>query len=151
MSKVAKDIPLSEITLRRYEKPSLQGRDLVKKFCLTLGLLQPGDSRDIIVDIFYTMLNQKKQMNSEEVRQKVIDLRKEKNLALVGVASSNIRRQLKRLRELYLIEKVSNNYRITENLSMNEILKEKIERFMIPMIYERVREYFDAVEKEFSK
>jgi predicted transcriptional regulator len=90
-------------------------------------------------------------MNSEEVRQKVIELRQEKNLALVGVASSNIRRQLKRLRELYLIEKVSNNYRITENLSMNEILKEKIERFMIPMIYERVREYFDAVEKEFSK
>ena len=151
MSKVAKDMPLSEITLRRYEKPSLQGRDLVKKFCLTLGLLQPGDSRDIIVDVLYTMLNQKKQMNSEEVRQKVIDLRQEKNLALVGVASSNIRRQLKRLRDLYLIEKVSNSYRITENLSMNEILKEKIERFMIPSIFERVREYFDAVEKEFSK
>ena len=47
-----KDIPLSEITLRKYEKPSnLERRELVRKICLSLGLLQLGDSRDIIVDI----------------------------------------------------------------------------------------------------
>ena len=47
MSKVSKDIPLNEITLRRYEKPNLQGRELVRKLCLSIGLLQPGDSRDV--------------------------------------------------------------------------------------------------------
>lgn len=151
MAKIAKDIPLSEITLRRYEKPSLQGRDLVRKFCLTLGLLQPGDSRDIIVDVFHTMLKERKEMNSEEIRQKVIELRQQKNLPLVGVASSNVRRQLKRLREIFLIEKLANNYRITECLTMNEILKEKIHRLMLPSIMDRVNDYFVAVDKEFNK
>ena len=36
-----KDIPLSEITLRKYEKPvGLEKRELVRKICLSLGLLQ---------------------------------------------------------------------------------------------------------------
>ena len=52
MSKtISKDIPLAEITLRRYEKPyNLQKRELIRKLCLSIGLLQPGDSRDIIVE-----------------------------------------------------------------------------------------------------
>ena len=58
---IAKDIPLAEITLRRYEKPAeLTERELVRKLCLSLGLLQPGDSRDIIVDILHTLLSAKK-------------------------------------------------------------------------------------------
>ena len=150
MAKIAKDIPLSEITLRRYEKPNLQGRDLVRKLCLSLGLLQPGDSRDVIVDVLHLMLKEKKDLNSEEIRQKVIDYRKENNLALFGVASSNIRRQLKRLRELFLIEKQANNYRIMENLSMNDILQEKIHKLMLPSILDRINDYFEAVDKEFS-
>ena len=149
MAKIAKDIPLSEITLRRYEKPNLQGRELVRKLCLSLGLLQPGDSRDVIVDVLHLILKERKDMNSEEIRQKVIDYRKNNNLALFGVASSNIRRQLKRLRDVFLIEKQANSYRIMENLSMNEILAEKIHKLMLPSILDRVNEYFDAVDKEF--
>ena len=151
MAKIAKDIPLSEITLRRYEKPNLSGRELVRKLCLSMGLLQPGDSRDVIVDVFHLMLKQRKEMNSEEIRQNVIDYRKENNLALFGVASSNIRRQLKRLRNVFLIEKVANNYRITENLSMNEILQDKIHKLILPSILDRVNDYFEAVDKEFDK
>jgi len=50
---VCKEIPLAEITLRKYERPSdLSKRDLIRKLCLSIGLLQPGDSRDIIVDVF---------------------------------------------------------------------------------------------------
>jgi len=64
---ISKDTPLSEITLRRYEKPyDLSGRDLVKKLCLSLGLLQPGDSRDVIVDVLHVLLekkNEKKNIN----------------------------------------------------------------------------------------
>ena len=49
---VSRDTPLAEITLRRYEKPNLENRrDFIKKVCLSIGLLQPGDSRDVIVDI----------------------------------------------------------------------------------------------------
>ena len=51
---VSKEVPLAEITLRKYEKPyNLKDRDLVKKLCLSIGLLQPGDSRDVIVDVNY--------------------------------------------------------------------------------------------------
>ena len=48
---VSKDIPLAEITLRKYEKPyKTSKRDTVKKLCLSIGLLQPGDSREIITE-----------------------------------------------------------------------------------------------------
>ena len=61
MAIIAKDIPLKEITLRRYEKPyDLEGRELIKKFCLSIGLLQPGDSRDVVVDVLRVLLEAKK-------------------------------------------------------------------------------------------
>jgi hypothetical protein len=34
----------------------MDGRELVRKFCLSTGLLQPGDSRDVMVDILYVLL-----------------------------------------------------------------------------------------------
>ncbi|MBD3248842.1 hypothetical protein GF336_02240 [Candidatus Woesearchaeota archaeon] len=150
-NKISKDTPLSEITLRRYEKPNLQGRDLVRKLCLTIGLLQPGDSRDVVVDVLYTLLKEKKEMNSEEIRENVITFRKEKNLPVLGVASSNIRRQLKRLRSVLLIEKTVNNYRLTENLSLSEIMDEKLEKMLLPSLIERTRDYFKAVDEEFLR
>lgn len=148
---ISRDTPLSEITLRRYEKPNLQGRDLVRKLCLSIGLLQPGDSRDVVVDVLYVVLKEKKELNSEEVRDKVINLRKQNNIPILGVASSNIRRQLKRLRDIFIIEKVINNYRITENLSLNEVMEEKLEKFLLPSITDRVKDYFKAVDEEFNK
>ena len=136
---ISKDTPLAEITLRRYEKPdNLSDRELVRKLCLSIGLLQPGDSRDVVVDVLYALLKSKKEMNSEEIRSKVIDYRKEKNMPVLGVASSNIRRQLKRLRDSFLVEKIVNNYRIMENLRLNEIMEEKLEKYLIPSVLGRV-------------
>ena len=89
MAKISKDVPLSELTLRRYEKPTLKDRALVRKLCLSIGLLQPGDSRDVVVDVLYTLLRAKKELNSEEVRDRVINFRKQKQLPILGVASSN--------------------------------------------------------------
>ena len=150
MSKtISKDTPLAEVTLRRYEKPSVSGRDLIRKLCLSTGLLQPGDSRDVVVDIFYVLLKGKKEMNSEEIRQAVIELRKKSRLPLLGVASSNVRRQLKRLRDIFLVEKIVNNYRITENLSLSEVMEEKLEKLLLPSLLDRVKDYFKAVDKEF--
>jgi len=49
---ISKDTPLAEIILRRYEKPTnLSERDLVRKLCFSIGLLQPGDSRDVVVKV----------------------------------------------------------------------------------------------------
>lgn len=143
---VSKEIPLAEITLRKYEKPyELKGRELIKKLCLSVGLLQPGDSRDVIVDIFQSVLSAKKPLTSEEVEKSVIENRKKNKLPMLGIAPSNIRRQLKRLRDLFLIEKVANTYRITENAKLSDVFAEKIEQFYLKTIVERVKEYFEAV------
>ncbi|MAG08173.1 hypothetical protein CMO89_01765 [Candidatus Woesearchaeota archaeon] len=148
---ISKDTPLAEIVLRRYEKPdSFSDRELIRKLCLSIGLLQPGDSRDIVVDVFYVMLKNKgKELSSENIKELVIKNRKEYNLVLLGIASSNIRRQLKRLRDIFLIEKVANSYRISENSMLSDIFKEKLERFLFPSIVNRVSEYFKVVDEKF--
>ena len=155
MKKISKDIPLSEITLRRYERPHKQTRrEIIRKLCLSIGLLQPGDSRDVIVDVLYVLLNakkQKKKLSSESIKEKVIHVRKKHKLSLTGIASSNIRRQLRRLKDLFIIEKINNYYRITEFLSLSEVFDEKIDGFLMPSLVSRVREYFNAVDENLKK
>ena len=150
---ISRDIPLAEITLRKYEKPlNMERRELVRKLCLSTGLLQPGDSRDIIVDIFFALLAAKKDkrlLSSEEIRDTIIGSRQQEKLKLAGVASSNIRRQLKRLRELFLVEKVKNRYRINEHENLHTIFSEKIEQYLISSVVGRVREYVHKVDEVF--
>ncbi|MAG50050.1 hypothetical protein CL621_00220 [archaeon] len=146
---ISKDLPLSGITLRRYEKPfDMSRRALMRKLCLSVGLLQPGDSRDVIVDILDVLLKakeKKKLLSSEEVKNKVIQLRKKSKLPLSGIASSNVRRQLKRLKDLFLVETIQNTYRITEFEDLNVIFEEKIEKFYLNSILERIRDYFKVL------
>ena len=148
---ISKDIPLAEITLRRYEKPTnLSDRELVRKLCLSVGLLQPGDSRDVVVDIFNILIKAKKErknLTSSEICNAVIDERKILKLPMLGIASSNIRRQLKRLKDSLLVEKRLNAYRITEFSNLNEIFEEKIEKFLLPSINSRIKEYMNKIEE----
>ena len=150
---IAIDTPLAEVCLRRYEKPyNLSKRELVRKLCLSIGLLQPGDSRDVIVDVLYVLLEAKRDANelsSEKVREDVIELRKNEGLILNGIASSNIRRQIKRLRDIFLVEKVRNNYRIAEFTNITDGFEEKLAKFLIPNIIERVKEYYKKIDEEF--
>ncbi len=148
--RVTRDIPLAEVTIRKYEKPdAYSDRDLVRRFCLSLGLLQPGDSRDVIIDILYVFLSTREPLTTEEVMQMVISLRQEEGLPLQGVAMSNIRRQLKRLRDMQLIEKIGTQYRITEDLSLQEIYRERILPFLIQPILQRIEAYFTRLDEEF--
>ncbi len=147
---ISRDIPLNEITLRRYEKPYSQNkRENIRKFCLSIGLLQPGDSRDIIVDILQVLLNSKekrKLLSSEEIRDEAFRLRKKSKLSSKGLAASNVRRQLKRLRDLLLVEKVKNDYRIAEFENINMIFDEKIEKVLLQAIIKRVKEYSQVLQ-----
>src|SRR3989344_3308230 len=148
---ISKDIPLSEITLRRYEKPAnLTERELVRKLCLSIGLLQPGDSRDVVVDVLNVLIRakkEKKDLTSDEICSHVIEERKKSKLAMLGIASSNIRRQLKRLKDSLLVEKRLNAYRITEHSNLNEIFEEKIEKFLLPSINARIKEYLKKIDE----
>jgi len=148
---MVREIPLDEITLRRYERPyDSSRRELVRKICLSIGLLQPGDSRDIIVDILMALENsrkERKELTSVEVGELVREIRKENSLDERGLAESNIRRQLKRLRDLMLVDKEKNLYRLSEFEPLSEIFQRKIENFMIPQTIERIKEYLEKLDK----
>jgi hypothetical protein len=154
MKTVSRDIPLSEITLRRYEKPGASDRrDLVKKLCLSIGLLQPGDSRDVVVDILSALLEagrKKKWLKTEEVREAAIKLRAKKKISASGCALSNIRRQLLRLRTICIADKARNRYRIAEFSPLSGAFSEKVKSFLIEPALSRINEYLSAVDSEYS-
>lgn len=153
IAKISRDTPLAEITLRRYEKPTMNDRDLVRKFCLSVGLLQPGDSRDVIVDVLHVLMKSrqgKEELHSEEIKNKVMEFRKGMGLPMLGIASSNIRRQLKRLKDLHLIETNANLYRITEFSNLSEIFEEKVEGFILKSVMGRIKEYLKKMDEEFK-
>ena len=153
VKKISIDTPLAELTLRKYERPAsnLSKRDLVRKLCLSLGLLQPGDSRDVVVDVLHVILDAEKDVTSTEVERRVIQRRKEQKLVMLGVAPSNIRRQLLRLRDLFIVEKVKNTYRVRENALLRTIFEESVQKYYLDSILNRVKEYLDAVDNAFLK
>ncbi|MAG28252.1 hypothetical protein CMI47_22235 [Candidatus Pacearchaeota archaeon] len=142
-----RDIPLGEITLRRYEKPyDSPKRELVRKVCLSLGLLQPGDSRDIVVDLLLVLEESRKRkswLSSFEIRDQIQKIRKDSN----GLAESNIRRQLKRLRDSMFVDKQENKYRMSEFAPLSELFESKIESFLIPQTVERIKEYLSKLDE----
>ncbi len=100
------------------------------------------------MDILHVLVKakkQKKELSSDEIEKEVIEARKRQKLALHGIASSNIRRQIKRLRDLFIVEKVKNNYRINEFDELGTIFEEKINKFYISSIVDRVKDYFEVL------
>ncbi|RME31509.1 hypothetical protein D6789_02510 [Candidatus Woesearchaeota archaeon] len=151
--RISVDTPLAEITLRKYEPPTAQTsrRGLVRRLCLSLGLLQPGDSRDVIVDVLQVVLESPEELTSTMVEKLVIEKRQKEKLPLLGVAPSNIRRQLLRLRDLFIVEKVKNKYRIRENSKLLAIFEENVEQYFLDGIVNRVKDYLRAVDETFLK
>jgi len=145
MGKVFKDKPIAEIILRRFEHPFHEDTDsLIRKFCISIGLLQPGDSRDVVTDIFKLLLEGKKHrkvFSSKEIEENIHSHRDS------GVASSNIRRQLLRMEKLGLVEKNTGGYRFKEFMGLNEILNSQILKFFIEPTFERIKEYADEIDK----
>lgn len=140
--KVYKETPISEITLRKFEKPHEAGDNLIRKFCISLGLLQPGDSRDTIIEVIKILLNNKKNkalMNSDQIHKL---LQKE-------IASSNIRRHLNRLEKIGIIERLPEGYRIREWMSLKEIMDEHIKKFIIDPSFDRIKEYAEKIDSTY--
>lgn len=150
--KMVKDTALTGITLRKYEKPyETSKRELVKKICLSLGLLQEGDSRDVVVDVLMSLIQargEKSRLTSIEIGEKVKKIREENSLEMKGIAESNIRRQLKRLGDLMIIEKKNNLYNLSEFESLSSIFENKIENFLIPQTISRIKEYLTELDKQ---
>ncbi len=141
--KVLRDIPLQEITLRKYEQPyGLEERELVRKFLLSLGLLQPGESRDIIVDIFHLFLKARKRNKTLDTEDIVNELE-----GKTGASSPNVARQIKRLKDLKILEKTHEGYRITEFGKIDNIISNYIIPFVLNQSAERLREYAKELDR----
>lgn len=144
MGKVFKDKPINEITLRKFERPLNENKEeLIRKFCISLGLLQPGDSRDVIVDILNLLISAKKEKKIFSSKEIEDEIKKKKSL---GVAPSNIRRQVLRLEKAGLIDKKDGGYRIKEFSELPLVL-EDIKQFLIEPAFERIKEYAEMIEK----
>jgi DNA-binding transcriptional ArsR family regulator len=142
MKKVFKDKPLDEITLRRFEKPSNEDlKELSRKFLMSIGLLQTGDGRDIISEIFYEFV-----VSAKNHEYLPVELIIEKFSDFHGGTSSNIRRHLRRLKEAGLVERTFSGYRIIEFMPITELLKKKIIPQLIEPSINRVIEYCSAID-----
>ncbi|HDN90922.1 MAG TPA: hypothetical protein ENG56_01010 [Candidatus Aenigmarchaeota archaeon] len=143
MQRKPKEIPLVEITLRKFEKPyEKELTVLLKKFCISLGLLQPGDSRDVIVYILEFLLKKRKERKLVTVDE-IRDYLKEKKLR--GLTPQNLRRHLKKLEDIYLVDRVGNGVRIKEWMELPELIKE-IEEYLVIPIFNRIEEYARRIE-----
>ncbi len=143
MQRKPKEIPLVEITLRKFEKPyEKELTVLLKKFCISLGLLQPGDSRDVIVYILEFLLKKRKERKLVTVDE-IRDYLKEKKLR--GLTPQNLRRHLKKLEDVYLVDRVGNGVRIKEWMELPELIKE-IEEYLVIPIFNRIEEYARRIE-----
>ena len=153
--RIVSELPLSEVVLRKYELPrKIKERELVKKICLSMGLLRPGDSRDIVVDILHVLLKKRKTrtcLTVSEIEKKVIQNRKLHRLSLNGVSAPNLRRQVKRLRNLLIVDKQEKGYRISEFMPLEKLFSEKIEEFVVPNVMQRIKEYLAVADNAFSK
>lgn len=144
MKRALKDLPLQEITLRKYEEPAknLDRRELSRRFLLSVGLLNPGESRDVIVDIFTELLRargQKKHLQADDV----VGLLKGK----AGASVPNVRRQLRRLKELKFVEQLPDGYRITEFGNVSRIVDSFLDSFLVRPALERLKQYAAEVDK----
>tara|TARA_Y100000310_G_scaffold335666_1_gene418263 strand:+ start:768 stop:1202 length:435 start_codon:yes stop_codon:yes gene_type:complete len=141
MKKNIRDLPLQEITLRKYEVPTaLDDRELARKFLLSIGMLQPGDSRDIVVDVFHELL--KSGGGGSTFEQLAASLE-----GKAGASAPNMRRQLRRLVEVKVAEKRGETYRIVEGGNLSEMIENYLEKFVVLPSLERVKQYARALEK----
>ena len=139
---VFKERPLNNIILRRFEKPGNNSEENLRKFCISIGLLQPGDSRDVIVDvlkIFLNARNEKRLLSIDEIK-----------IGKRGSSTPNIRRQVRRLIESGIVERVSGKYRIREFMNLSEIIDDII-KYQIEPTLKRIKEYAEKIDSEFTK
>lgn len=139
--------PISEVTLRKYEKisPDTDRREVYRKLCMSLGILNAGESRDIMIDLFQAIADSRKALATKDIMNKVISQRKKYNLPMLGLTYPNVCRQLRRLKQLMLIESRADKYRLNQGDSLKKIFNDRIIKYSIPSIQERINEYIDIL------
>jgi len=138
------DAPLIELVLRKYERPENSDKKaLLRMFLLSVGLIQPGDSRDTIVPIFDILMQATKTKESMKVGDICARLEK-------GAAPSNVRRHLRRLMAIKLVEKADGGYRIAESFDLPLAFKYVTQKYVLSDVLERIEIYAGALKEAYG-
>lgn len=142
MMRVFKDTPIDEVTLRRFEKPSSSDlMSLVRRFAISIGLLQPGDSRDIVSELLFMFIERSKRKEFLTVEYLINSFQGKD-----GGTPNNIRRQLRRLKDINIIERTNYGYRIKEFMPISALFKDHIMKYNIEPCIERLNEYCSLID-----
>jgi predicted transcriptional regulator len=132
------DFPLFEITLRKYERPeNIDERTIIRRFCMSLGLINIGDTRIGIVELFEVLLKVENPLKAEEIREKL-----GKKLALSG-----IRRHLRRMQLVGIVEHRNKKYALSEGGDLAYSLKLTTKRYSIDDTFDRIIEYAEKLKE----
>ncbi len=146
--KLFKDKPLSKISLSEFEKPGSDYFTNLRRFCISLGLVNPGESRVAVVYILDLLLKlrykKKEGVDSYEIMKYLYS----KNVKIVY---ANVLRDLRKLINIGLVEKINTNYRIKENMKLTELMDEFIKPYIIDRILKKIYLYAEAIDNDFSK
>ncbi|MCL4376543.1 MAG: hypothetical protein M1322_01565 [Candidatus Parvarchaeota archaeon] len=139
-----KDRPLSGISLNEFERPTNDYNTNLRRFCISLGLISPGESRIAIVYLLDILLKARKKrpegLDSYEI---IKELYKRK----VKIVYANILRDLRKLIAVGLVEKRNSFYRIKENMKLNEIISSFIKPYIIDRMLSKIEEYAKSIDK----
>lgn len=128
--------PLVEITLAKFDRPhGVKKDELLRRFCVSLGLLQAGDSRDLMPKILDAMLENREPLTLNQLMKH-----------LPKAAPSGVRRHLRRMIDLRLVERHKTRYRLAEGESLEFIVKYLLKRYIDEEIFDRLEDYANALE-----
>lgn len=140
-----KDKPLAGISLNEFEKPGSDYMSNLRRFCISLGVISPGESRVAIVHILDLLLKTRKKDPEGLDSYAII---KELYQIDVKIVYANILRDLRKLIAVGIVERRENRYRIKENMGLKELLDTFVKPYIIDKILKRIDEYAEKLDEQ---
>lgn len=121
-----KDVPIMELTLRKYEPPSGEFDQDLRMFLLSMGLVRPGDERSPAETIFKTLLTSNNPVSVSKMAEKA------------GITESAVRYHLERLKSMRLVEG-RREYRLAEGDLL--VSFRVFRRYVVEEVLDRIEAY----------
>jgi len=142
-----RDKPLAGISLNEFEKPGSDYITNLRRFCISIGVISPGESRIAIVHILDILLKTRKQNPGGLDSYTLI---KELYQSDIKIVYANILRDVRKLIAVGIVERIDNKYRIKENMKLKEILDTFIKPYVIEKILNKIGEYAEKIEEQLA-
>ena len=146
-ARLYKEKPLASISISEFEKPGNDYLVNLRRFCISFGLISPGESRIGIVHIMDLLLRQRQKKRDGLDSYEIMKALYSRNIRIVY---ANVLRDLRKLVGVGLVERKGNYYRIRENLPLKELISDFVQPYIINKILGRINEYAEAIDKSLT-